>query len=443
MSHSTEVPSPDPASSCTKPRVVAILEYDHPNFSGAAIQAHRILSRLTQAGHAVDVLTMADQAASALGGQTRSLDGVRVHYLPVARNRDWSSCRRFSPLYRLLETTNRHVRAYSFHRGIRQFLRDQPPMPTIVQWYVVSEFTHSVMRATRQMPVRHMIQISLIGADDPSSFQRTWLGISTRAKLASFRAATSVICLSNALLASCRRVGLSDRHLKRIPNGVDLTNFVSRFAEDNRSAKELLGLSATRRYLIFVGSAIHRKGIDVLIPAFIRFAPTQSDVDLLIVGPHDFSDRTRHDPSRAELVQHLQAELQQAGLTDRVHWIGQVENVSDYLRASEAFVFPTRREGLPNAMAEAMACGLPVIASRLEGITTDLVNEGIEGRLVVGHNPTDYAQTLITLFQAPEQLEAMGRAARERIERDFCLKKIVLDYQRLYAGDITAPQDVE
>ena len=72
----------NPASSSHKPTVWAISEYYQPNFSGAAIQAHRILSRLVAQGYPVHVLTAADQAARHLAGQVRCEDGVRIHYLP-------------------------------------------------------------------------------------------------------------------------------------------------------------------------------------------------------------------------------------------------------------------------------------------------------------------------------------------------------------------------
>ena len=89
----------------------------------------------------------------------------------------------------------------------------------------------------------------------------------------------------------------------------------------------------------------------------------------------------------------------------------------EYLQAADLFFFPTRREGLPNAMAEAMASGLPVVASKLDGITTDLIDEAIEGRLIAGHDPQDYARVLIELCTDPPRLQRMGEAARRRIER--------------------------
>ena len=106
----------------------------------------------------------------------------------------------------------------------------------------------------------------------------------------------------------------------------------------------------------------------------------------------------------------------------------------DYLVAADLFFFPTRREGLPNAVAEAMASGLPVVASRLEGITTDLIDDGIEGRLINGHDPHDYAEALNQLLAEPDRMRQMGQAARARIERDYDLNHVVQRYVRVYDG---------
>jgi glycosyltransferase involved in cell wall biosynthesis len=110
-----------------------------------------------------------------------------------------------------------------------------------------------------------------------------------------------------------------------------------------------------------------------------------------------------------------------------------VANVHQYLQAADLFFFPTRREGLPNAMAEAMACGLPVITARLPGITTDLADDGREGRLIDSHDPHAYAQILIDLCRRPNELARMGCAARQRMIREFDLNQIAPQYAQLYS----------
>lgn len=416
--------------------VWAITEYYHPNFSGAAIQAHRILSMLRgmQVGQSeyvgpetVRVLTVADQAAKELAGERRQLDGVQIDYLPVIGRRNWDWLP--SPLAQLARNANQLLRDWSFQHAIRRALKSAQPND-IVQWYVVGDFTWFTIRFAQRRKLRSSIQISLVGADDPGSFRRSLLGVSTALKRACFHQADSIIGLSRALIESCRRAGVPMERVYRIPNGVDTSKFCP---ASRRRQQQLQMLSLDdRRYISFVGSAIHRKGIDVVIPAFIALAKDQPDIDLLILGPCDFSDRTRHPIEREQLIESLRQELKSSQLESRVHWLGQVDNVHHYLQVSDLFFFPTRREGLPNALAEALACGVPALCSSLPGITTDLVTDGVEGRLVEGHDAADYARVLRELFESPESLQRMSQAACRRIRNEFALPKIAIRYARHY-----------
>lgn len=432
-------PSTHPTHS-TGPTIWGVAEYYYPNFSGAAIQAHRILSRLAGSGTRVKMLTLADQAAAKQAGCTRWIDGVEVHYLPVIRKRDWSTnTERFTSVRRMGASLNQTLRDYSFQRAIVRTLERDARAGDVIQLYVVSDWTWLVLRAARKLRLRVIIQISLIGADDPQSFRRTWLGISTWLKRRCFFHVERIIGLSRALTDSCHSVGLPKHRVMRIPNGVDLETFPCQDMESRRAGCVQLGCDPQRLRIVFVGSAILRKGIDVAIRAFRQLAKELDHVDLLVVGPSDFSDRTRHEPQREACLQNLRDELQQDQLTARVTWVGQVENVADYLLVSDLFFFPTRREGLPNALAEAMACGLPVVASQLDGITTDLVNNGQEGFLIPGHEPKDYVPALVRLCQDQELRHRMGRAARQRIEGEFELKKVVSQYAAIYHDPPAGP----
>lgn len=413
------------------PRIWAVTEYYHPNFSGAAIQSHRILSRLAARGSDVCVWTAADQAARQLAAAPLQLDGVRIEYLPVIRRRTWDCLAAWPCGQRAAVSLNRLLRGLSFHVRLAWRLLRRGRRYDVLQFYIVDDFTWLVIAAARLRGVQTVIQISLLGADDPLSFRPSLLGLSTAIKRSCFHRVDRVIGLSQALTRSCELAGIDPHRVVRIPNGVDLQQFAPA-GTDQAAIRRHLGLDPQRRYLVFVGSAIHRKGIDVLIAAFIAGAGPTPDVELLIVGPCDFSDRTRHAPARQHLVEQLRDRLRRHGLAERVHWIGQVENVQQYLQAADLFFFPTRREGLPNALAEAMACGLPVLASCLDGITTDLVRDGREGRLIAGHEPADYARALRELLGDSALLAQMGRSARRRIEDQFALDGIVERYAVLY-----------
>ncbi|MCP4189856.1 MAG: glycosyltransferase family 4 protein [Planctomycetaceae bacterium] len=412
-------------------RVWAVTEYYFPNFSGAAIQAHQVLDRLAQQGHQVQVLTMADHASRKLVGSPRRMDGITVNYLPVINR----FSRRWIPFAKQeIRSLNELFRRASFDFGVLWKLIWNGRRGDIVQFYVIGELTRLVMLFASLRGMRTVIQISLCGADDPCSIRSTVMGVSARMMRSCFHAAGCVVGLSTALTESCREFGLPPKAIARIPNGVALEKFQPSQADERDRLCESLFLSSEKRYIVFVGSAIYRKGIDVVVEAFVELASERQDIDLLIVGPCDFRDRTRHAFERHELVMELKSHLLARQLSNRVYWVGEVDNVIDYLRISEVFFFPTRREGLPNVVAEAMAAELPVVASHLQGVTTDLVESGIHGRLIHGHHPQPYVHALRELFRDDEKRSLMGLAAAQRAKREFDLTRIARQYEELYNG---------
>jgi glycosyltransferase involved in cell wall biosynthesis len=170
----------------------------------------------------------------------------------------------------------------------------------------------------------------------------------------------------------------------------------------------------------------------VLIRAFIGLTELISDVDLLIVGPCDFSDYRRYPPARQQMVSELKQEIAQAGLSPHVHWIGKVDKVHEYLQAADVFCFPTRREGFGFVIAEAMAVGLPVVVARLEGVTTDIIRSEDEGLLLTDHDPETYANALSRLLRNPALMNRMGNAARARATSQFDLDTVAQRFAQLY-----------
>ena len=263
-------------------RIWAISEYYAPNFSGAAIQAHQILSGLVTQGFEVEVLTQADQVARNLQGQRVPQDGLVVHYLPVVRQRRWTQLQRWPALRSWLRQFNRLLRDASFHTAILMAVVFRMRRGDRIQWYIVGDFAWPVFWLARQMGRRNFIQVSLVGADDPHSFKRSLFGISTAFKRACFWQAEKTIVLSRALLDRCLMAQIPQERLVRIPNGVDTRRFAPT-PELRRQTLVELNLAPSRRYLVFLGSAIERKGIDVAIRAFVPLARQFADIDLRIV----------------------------------------------------------------------------------------------------------------------------------------------------------------
>ena len=170
-------------------------------------------------------------------------------------------------------------------------------------------------------------------------------------------------------------------------------------------------LLPTALNLIAVGRLIHVKGFDLLIEAFQQIRDKYPDWQLTILG---------EGPIRSEL-EDLRSQLQ---LTDRVHLPGLVTNVTDYLRQADLFVMPSRIEGFPMALCEAMACGLPVIATDCLSGPRDIIDDGVNGVLVQTEDVDALAAKLDQLMSDPAKRQQLADNAPHILDR-FGLEQVM------------------
>jgi len=407
-------------------------EYD-PDFSGAAIQGHQVLRRLVGQGLSVVVLTAGDRASRVFRGQEILRDGITIRYLPVVPRKEWRFLIRWPFLRKLAVYLNSLVSGLSLDVRSTWLLWREGREHDIVQLNSTNALSFLPVWAARARRMHPIISMTLVGSpDDPSSFHGGIRNTLRILKLEPFRRAEAIIGYSSALTNSCRSVGLDSSAIVRIPCGVDLQSFHPVSKTEQGDLRRKLGLKPDLRYIVFVGSAHFRKGIDVLVRAFIQVAERLADIELLIVGPCDFTDLSHNLPSRQQLVSELKQELAQCGYSLRAHWVGRSHAVSEYLQAADVFCLPTRREGFGIVIAEAMAVGLPVVTARLEGVTTDIIRSEREGLLISGHDPSAFAEALLRLLNDPGRARTMSRRARARAVSDFSLETTAQRYSQLY-----------
>jgi len=259
--------------------------------------------------------------------------------------------------------------------------------------------------------VYHM---TLLGSDNPSSLASQGLGW---LKLACFKQYDGLIGVSSALVDDCH--GRCRAEMLVLPYYVTFDP-PGKAAEARRvAARRRLRIPVDAQVLLFVGSIIRRKGVDVLTDLFLRLSQRCGNVWLLLVGANSLAENPRMDQS---FVDTLNQKLTAANLVDRVVWTGLVADegkLVDCYLASDLFVFPTRAEGLPSVVLEAMACGLPVLCSHLPGVTDMMVTSGENGYLVEVDDLPGFEAAVTTLLADPALCERMGAAGRERVQRDF------------------------
>lgn len=171
------------------------------------------------------------------------------------------------------------------------------------------------------------------------------------------------------------------------------------------------------RDIICVARLDYAKGVDVLLHAWARMLRESTE------GRAYLKPRLRlvgEGVCRAQL-ERIAAEL---GIQESVEFLGTRSDVVDLLQQSWGFALPSRWEGMPNALLEAMACGLPCIATRVSG-SEDIIADGVNGLLVEPEQPAEMAQALHRIIEDSELAQRLGQAGRITVVRDYQLAAIV------------------
>ena len=228
------------------------------------------------------------------------------------------------------------------------------------------------------------------------------------------------VALTPALHDELTAVGI--HRVSVIPTPVDLDAFHPPDPDERRAAREALGISEDQFAIVYTGHLRALKRVDRLVDAFALRVRAGSDARLFLVG----DSRAELDDRRAA----LRAQVRRAGLEDRVGFAGAVPDVRPYLYAADVFVLPSDREGLPNSLLEAMACGLACIAPA--SAAGDQVLDAASGVVPPSNDPRDLAAALAALEHDPQQRATLGAGAR-RAAAHYSLDAVIDRYESLYA----------
>jgi len=242
----------------------------------------------------------------------------------------------------------------------------------------------------------------------------------------------AVLAVSEQVRKYCIEVdGFSPDKVVTVHNGVELDRIDK---ERGAQCRRLLAIPQKAPVIITVGNLRRVKGVDVLLRAAAQICREIPQSVFIVVG------RTTENGHFEELIRIKTA----LGLNGNVKFIGERENVIPLLKASDVFCLPSRSEGFSNALIEAMACGLPCLATRVGG-TSEALTDGVNGYLVEPDNPQLLADRLLQLIRLPEKAKELGRAARQTIEQRFTyelmLRKITDVYGRLIGHTRRAERD--
>jgi glycosyltransferase involved in cell wall biosynthesis len=201
--------------------------------------------------------------------------------------------------------------------------------------------------------------------------------------------------------------------LRLVQGGID----PARFQGATPIERAALGLSADTPIVLWVGRLDPVKGLSFLIEAF-RSVVAESDAHLLLAGDGPLRHAVRNQIARLDL-------------TPRVHLLGERNDIPALLKAADVFVFPSRTEGLPNALLEAMASGCPIITTDVPGCR-DLITHDDTGLTVPYRDTSAMAVAILRLLRDRETATRLGRQAAGSVNRGWHIDRTFDAYADLY-----------
>jgi glycosyltransferase involved in cell wall biosynthesis len=235
-----------------------------------------------------------------------------------------------------------------------------------------------------------------------------------RLQTLSYRFAQRVVANSRAAALQLVREGVDPMKISLIPNGIDLQRHVP-------------APPRTRRHVITtVANLRAEKGHDVLVRAVSEIVREIPDLVVQLVGGGPMRDA-------------LRGQIEASGLTNVVRLLGDREDVPDLLRDTDLFVLPSRTEAFPNGVMEAMAMGLPVVASAVGGIP-ELIEHERNGVLVPPGDERALAAAVLSLFQDPTRADRLASSARTTIVSRYSFDRMVREFEALYTGHAVSIQ---
>jgi glycosyltransferase involved in cell wall biosynthesis len=223
--------------------------------------------------------------------------------------------------------------------------------------------------------------------------------------------------LSSRSYAYMTSHGFKADHIIHIPNGVDTEQFRP---DAGRRPDQI----QPERNILCVARLMYPKGIDILLHAWGRMmnapAAWRSHLKprLLLVGEGSLR------PQLERIVHELE-------ISDSVEFLGLRRDVIDLLQQAWGFVLPSRWEGMPNALLEAMACGLPCVATKVSG-SEDLINDEVNGLLIEPEQPVALAHALQRIIENTEFALQLGLGARKTVSNQYQLSTVIEECEKLY-----------
>jgi len=213
-----------------------------------------------------------------------------------------------------------------------------------------------------------------------------------------------------------------EERIKVIYNGLNISNFDMRFnSAVPEKVKEKFGIPGNAKVIAAIANLKPSKGLFYLLEAAKNVIDNiDKEIRFLIVG---------QGPLKDSLVRYAE----KLGISEKIIFPGLQKNIPEILSCVDVAVNSSIREGMANAVLEAMAAGKPVVATDVGG-NAEMISHKISGCIVPGKDFRSISTAILDFLKNPETAAKMGKAAREKIEKEFSSTKMAENYHRFYAN---------
>jgi glycosyltransferase involved in cell wall biosynthesis len=226
--------------------------------------------------------------------------------------------------------------------------------------------------------------------------------------------------------------GIPSEKVHLIPNSVDTSRFYPVDAEQKKLLRKNLDLPQDAVIAIYTGRLVSYKGLPLLLKVWNDLQRTHKETLLILAGTGGLDIHNCEDD--------LRQYVKDNNLENDVVFTGAVQNVPEYLQASDLFVFPTENDAFPSSIVEAMACELPVITTPVGAIKT-IVADGETGRMIQPSNFEQLYQALDVMLTDDKLASRLGRAACQSVQGKYSAEIVTKKYQALFQ-DLIKPVKV-
>ena len=393
-----------PRGVVTPPRVLLVTGAYFPEISAAGVQCRAV--------------------AAALGGR------VRFSVLTTSVDRSLPATDRVDDVIVHRVTIDVRSRLSKASAAVRLVARGLPAVQScdVVHLHGFSRKNVPTTALARLLGKRLVLTLHTAGQDEPQVVRR--LG---RLAYWAFRSAHLVLSVSPYLSARYREADLPGERVHLAPNGVDTNRFRPANLDERGALKRALGLPETEPIVLFVGFFSRDKRPDLLFRAWRRLATSGIRARLVYVG----AKSAGYYEIDASLARQIRAEAAELGHDNSVMFVEPTNEIEHLFRAADLFVLPSAREAHPLALLEAMACGLPAIATRLPGATDVLIEDRVNGRLVPLDDEQALANALIGMLTDRPAAWLMGARARETVTTHYDVRHTAEEWAAAYNAVLT------